>query len=564
MTRLNKFSLKCFSLAIIVCICITSCKKAAKDASEKAIREVSESMLEKSSEKGITGLTKSALRKLDWEDIYKLIEKEDINIAKSISKLDNGTQRAIGKAIQDDPDFLRALMSSRTLLDEFNLYTKSAPKLSKNIDFIRFFAENDYITRVYGRRNPLEGIVLKEEGGTVHFLDKNTSRLIAKYRDGVITLEDPFIKGTKRLSEQSLLRGRLIPNSVYKISDGFGKEYLYNIDNLGRMYSIKAKGISVEEMLTNIIYKDKNVEFGSQWNKELNNIRKTSRGKDISLEYKLDYEGENVVPSYCHLDIYSRGNKIASRTFKNSMYRVQASSLTESGIKLITRFAGDAGFKDFMKMSVRERMLKIRTLTKYIYSLPKSEQEKAIAKLSPKMRDKVRSTRKLMTSRLPSVKKGYFKGERGNIVFVLSDDYIWTDPKTGQKKTVRQLREMYNIKDPIEIPYRDGEPDFSKYAFAKVKVEYKNDIDYRDLKGLHDQVNEKLSKEEWVAKRAHKGEIDPTRDLIENMTVDGKYKRGCRNTYHETWDGETILIVPDFINSTCTHNGGRALAQIVL
>lgn len=321
MTHLNKTLFHFLSLTIAVFLCITSCKKAAKGVSEKAIREASEDMVEKSSERGLKSLSRSALRKLDWDGIFKLIEKEDINIAKSLSKLDNGTQRAIGKAIQDDPEFLRALMSSRTLLDEFNLYTKSAPKLAKNIDFIRFFAGNDYISRTLGRRNLLEDIVLKEEGGTVLFLDKNSSELIAKYRDGVLTLDNPFIKGMNKFPEQSLLRQRLIPNSVYKISDGLGKECLYNVDNLGRLYSVKAKGISVDEMLANIINKDKNVEFGSQWNKELNKIRKTSKGGDIALEYKLNYVGEDAVPSYCHIDVSSKGKKITSKTFENKKYK---------------------------------------------------------------------------------------------------------------------------------------------------------------------------------------------------------------------------------------------------
>ena len=231
--------------------------------------------------------------------------------------------------------------------------------------------------------------------------------------------------------------------------------------------------------------------------------------------------------------------------------------------KLLGKTVGKKGYKAFMKMTVRERMTNIVSLTKYIYDLPKAEQDKVLAKLAPELRDKVIKTRKLMTSRFPSSKKGIFKGEKGNSDFVLSDNYVWTDKKTGQRMTVGELRKKYNIKEPITIPYRNGEPDFSNYAFGKVKVNYADDIDYKDLKGLHDQANVKLSNEKWVKERQRDDAINPARDLIENMTTDGQYKKGCRNTFHETWDGETILIVPDFINDICTHNGGRALAQIV-
>lgn len=257
-------------------------------------------------------------------------------------------------------------------------------------------------------------------------------------------------------------------------------------------------------------------------------------------------------PSAYHLAMQKAGKEASEHGVKKRLSK-----------ELVAKYAGKKGYKAFMKMSIRERMLEVRNLTKYIYGLPKGEQEKALAKLTPEMRDKVVKTRKLMTSKFPSKEKGFFKGERGNSDFVLSDDYVWKDKKTGISMTVGELRKKYNIKDPIVIPYKDGEPDFSKYAFGKVKVNYANDIDYKKLKGLHDQANEKLKNEAWVKQRRHNDEVDPTRDLIENMTVDGQYKRGCRNTYHETWDGETIQIVPDFINDACTHNGGRALAQIV-
>ena len=230
---------------------------------------------------------------------------------------------------------------------------------------------------------------------------------------------------------------------------------------------------------------------------------------------------------------------------------------------LIALYCKKEGYEKFMKLSMKERIVAIQKMTKHIYSLPEAERKKILADLTPEFKVKILQTKKLMSSRFPSSKKGLFKGEKGNSDFVLNDSYVWKDKKTGETMTVGELRKKYNIKDPIVIPYRNGEPDFSKYAFGKVKVNYTDDIDYKDLKGLHNQANVKLSNEQWVKQRQHNDAANPARDLIENMTIDGQYKKGCRNTYHETWDGETILIVPDFINDVCTHDGGRALAQIV-
>ena len=268
------------------------------------------------------------------------------------------------------------------------------------------------------------------------------------------------------------------------------------------------------------------------------------------------------------LNVVNEVNKSRLANYTNAIRNNTTGSVVKKEVKkeathLIAIYCKKGGFDKFMKLSMKERMVTIQKITKHIYDLPEAERKKILANLSPDFRDKILSTRKLMTRRFPSAEKGLFKGERGNSDFLLSDNYAWLDKKTGQRMTVGELRKKYNIKDPIVIPYRNGEPDFSNYAFGKVKVNYTDDIDYKDLKGLHDQANVKLSNEQWVKQRQHNDAVNPTRDLIENMTVDGQYKKGCRNTYHETWDGETILIVPDFINDICTHNGGRALAQIV-
>ena len=262
----------------------------------------------------------------------------------------------------------------------------------------------------------------------------------------------------------------------------------------------------------------------------------------------------------------AKSSKLAN--YANAVRNNASKSAAEKEVKreavhVVATYCKKGGFEKFMKLSMKERMVAIQKMTKHIYSLPEAERKKILADLTPEFKEKILQTKKLMSSRFPSSQKGSFKGKKGDSDFVLKDSYVWKDKKTGKTMTVGELRKKYNIKDPIVIPYRNGEPDFSKYAFGKVKVNYTDDIDYKDLKGLHDQANVKLSNEQWVKQRQHNDAANPARDLIENMTVDGQYKKGCRNTYHETWDGETILIVPDFINDVCTHNGGRALAQIV-
>ena len=268
------------------------------------------------------------------------------------------------------------------------------------------------------------------------------------------------------------------------------------------------------------------------------------------------------------LNVFNEAKRSRLSNYSNAVRNNASESVAKKELKrdaahLIALYCKKEGYEKFMKLSMKERMVAIQKMTKHIYNLPEAERKKILADLTPEFKDKILQTKKLMSSRFPSSQKGSFKGKKGDSDFVLNDSYVWKDKKTGETMTVGELRKKYNIKDPIVIPYRNGEPDFSKYAFGKVKVNYTDGIDYKDLKGLHDQANVKLSNEQWVKQRQHNDAANPARDLIENMTVDGQYKKGCRNTYHETWDGETILIVPDFINDVCTHNGGRALAQIV-
>ena len=268
------------------------------------------------------------------------------------------------------------------------------------------------------------------------------------------------------------------------------------------------------------------------------------------------------------LNVFNEAKRSRLSNYSNAVKNNASESVAKKELKrdaahLIALYCKKEGYEKFMKLSMKERMVAIQKMTKHIYNLPEAERKKILADLTPEFKDKILQTKKLMSSRFPSSQKGSFKGKKGDSDFVLNDSYVWKDKKTGKTMTVGELRKKYNIKEPIVIPYRNGEPDFSKYAFGKVKVNYTDGIDYKDLKGLHDQANVKLSNEQWVKQRQHNDAANPARDLIENMTVDGQYKKGCRNTYHETWDGETILIVPDFINDVCTHNGGRALAQIV-
>lgn len=251
---------------------------------------------------------------------------------------------------------------------------------------------------------------------------------------------------------------------------------------------------------------------------------------------------------------------------KNSAKTVAKKGAEKNVTRLVALYCGRDGFKKFMALSIKERMVTIKQLTKYIFSLPEAEKNKILSSMSKEMRIRVLKMRKIMTTRMPGKPspKGRWVGERGNSDFILDDNYMWTDPKTGVKTSVRDLKKKYKIKGEIKVKYRDGEPIFDKSnSLGTTTVEYKQNYNYKDLKDLHNPVNENLSRESWVKTKINKKAVNPTRDYIENAAVDGSRVSGARNTYHESMDGETIYVVPDFIHSICTHNGGRSVAALV-
>lgn len=262
----------------------------------------------------------------------------------------------------------------------------------------------------------------------------------------------------------------------------------------------------------------------------------------------------------------SRFAEYINRIGKNSAKAATKKEAEKKVVKLVALYCGKGGLKKFMALSMKERMVTIKQITKHIFSLPEVERNKILSSMSEEMRIRVLKMRKLMTTRMhrKSSPKGRWTGERGNSDFILNDNYMWRDPKTGVKTSVRELKKKYKIKGEIKVKYRDGEPIFDKSnSLGTTTVEYKQNYNYKNLKDLHNPVNENLAKESWVKTKIDKSAVNPTRDYVENAAVDGSRVSGARNTYHESMDGQTIYVVPDFIHSICTHNGGRSVAALV-
>ena len=370
------------------------------------------------------------------------------------------------------------------------------------------------------------------------------------------------LKGTKKLFKveaKTLTKEGVEVANKTMLKDAFKA----GTEEIGKNYMQKAsaKQLIRGAVRKNILKEIEEKELGSILRYGMVNAKKEVAHTEKSLVKELAEKetknfnyGEKV--SNLKNKVVDNGN-ITKNVAKNSVKDAE---------HLMSLYCKKTGFKRFMALSMKDRMVTIKQITKHIYSLPKAERDKVLSSMSDEMRTKILKTRKLMTTRMPpaSTPKGRWTGERGNSDFILNDDFMWTDPKSGMKTSVRELKKKYGIRGELRVRYQDGEPIFdTSNSLGITKVEFKQNYNYKDLKDLHNPVNENLSKEPWVKAHVNNKAADPTRDYIENAAVDGSRVSGARNTYHESMDGETIYVVPDFIHSICTHNGGRSLAAVV-
>lgn len=262
--------------------------------------------------KGVRNIGKEALTELSIDDLFKLIEKGKPNLAQRISRMDKNTQRLLGKALQEDAAFLKTFMASNTLLDEYAIYAKEAPLLAKDINFLRAFAKTK------------EGIswkILKAKGNNncTNFFDPATNKIVALYKNGVVTLYEPFKLGPKKmllLKDASLLKVELIPNAVYKINGEKGLSYLFNVDNIGRCYLVKASNIWPDQIWNNIVHRNCDTYFGREWISEYKKMDKIRTG-DFDISYRVSYMDDGMVPAFGHIDITYKAKPYLSKTYRN-------------------------------------------------------------------------------------------------------------------------------------------------------------------------------------------------------------------------------------------------------
>lgn len=139
---------------------------------------------------------------------------------------------------------------------------------------------------------------------------------------------------------------------------------------------------------------------------------------------------------------------------------------------------------------------------------------------------------------------GGWTGEPGNSAWIPDPDYV---PQKGnpEGKTWGEILDKYGID---EIPFNDGEPDFSGVAEAEVQVdEIGPDRDENFAKA------DKTLAEQWT--KEQKDGHDWTAEDVRN------YRKENHLTWHECGDRTTMQLVPAEVHSNVPHSGGVSAAK---
>lgn len=130
---------------------------------------------------------------------------------------------------------------------------------------------------------------------------------------------------------------------------------------------------------------------------------------------------------------------------------------------------------------------------------------------------------------------GKWAGERGNSNWVPENDEVPKNPRFNKNElTWEEMKEKYNFN---EIPFKDGEPDFSEVS--KGNVEILNFTENRERNFA--QADEELAKQKGC-----------TPEEVKQWREDNKY------TWHECGDCGTMQKVPSEVHGNIPHEGGIA------
>lgn len=530
MTHSNRFII---GFALLSLFSLVACKKVAKNVAENVTEKtIAKEATEEVSEAYLKKIGKKELKTLKWEDLYSALSKKMPSVAYAIDKLDVSVKGAFKKIINKDLRFVKALTTSNTIVDECQVYAKDAPRLMKDANFIRMFIKSD-IARKEGKNCIIDNLIAKEEKGFVRFYSKKANNLIADYRDGIINVYD-----------KSIMSNELIPNSCYTLKDATGKKCLYNVDDLGRIYSVEAKNMTPDEIVSEIINRTGNNDFGPDWDKSLRSIKQASSNNDVNIKCIFSYADDNeLTPKYARVNADVKGKTKVSTSFENKAKRIGHTFSAEENSAVLKNFSSKLQLSPEKYQRLLSEMNKNNGLAALIHENP----EFNIVRWT-KTRNHVNQK---LIARSP-------KGKMPQNARVYAGNVYYFNPHLNSGLQARlkrgsgfvNLRGMSNLSydDLVKLDklYPDGVP-FTKQGFpdfSHVAVKSKDGKPLKvDIGALTGDSKKDISKAETI---------------YQNMGY--SWEKGF--TWHHIENSTSLLRVPTLIHQLIDHTGGMGMSGL--
>lgn len=136
---------------------------------------------------------------------------------------------------------------------------------------------------------------------------------------------------------------------------------------------------------------------------------------------------------------------------------------------------------------------------------------------------------------------GTWSGERGNAEWHPDRDYVPENPKTNPDGlSWGEILDKYGIEN---IPFKDGEPDFSAVSKGAVEIDDFSSNRY-GKDGNFDQAADKLAEQRGC-----------TKEEVKEWIKENGY------TWHERSDCKTMEKVPTDVHGNVSHSGGVSEAK---
>lgn len=523
-------------------------KKVAKESAEKSVKFGTEKVAKEAGERTLREIGEKSVKEFPWDDVLKALERDNPLLGKGLKKLSKTFRKGVVKGIQSDYRVYRAVLSSSSILDDFQEFVKHDSKLCNDPDLFIWFARSEYEAGEQGVESFLRQIRVSNHGGSLSLIDNISGNEIAEIRDGIVTLTSAFERnGSHVIPPESILLQELRPNSVYKIRDGVGTQYLYNVDELGRIYSVKANGVNVDEIPSNIFDIQHSINLGEDGDELLSQLKYVDKEKS-NIAVTFSYVDDSPVPAYVRIDDADNG---FSRTLSNKTIAKLDNNASEAISRGFSSIGEDYAILRDATASAEQKARAIRNIDMKYREDPLLEQQRY-----DEMPDDIRQILDRY-QRIRYSNSGYnhtpksggtWDGERGNSVFHPDRDIRPKDKgySNMENKTWGQILEENNIDG---IRYINGEPDFSPIAKMQTTMDFETEIsDLAKQQLLSTPANREQLHKEFYEKLAKEN----------NCTVDEiiAFKESHNLVVHESPDCKTLLLLPREIHDNMPHTGG--------